>query len=178
MNTDIEKVLIDAQKIAARVVEIGAQISADYVNQKLLIIGILSGSVPFVADLMRNIIGDVEIDFMAMSSYEDGTESSGRVKIVKDLNVDIKDRNVLVAEDIIDSGRTIARLREMLLVRGPKDLKICSFLDKPKRRVVDISADYIGFEIPDEFVVGYGLDYAQKYRNLPFVGVLKRSVYE
>ena len=178
MNTDIEKVMIEEDEISRRVAELGAEISKYYAGQKVLIIGILSGSVPFLSDLVRKMTGDIEIDFMAVSSYADGTESSGRVKIIKDLNVDIKDRNVLIAEDIIDSGRTIARLCDMLLVREPKDLKICAFLDKPGRRVVDIAADYIGFSIPDEFVVGYGLDYAQKYRNLPFVGVLKRSVYE
>ena len=176
---DIEKVLISEEELAQTVKKLGAQISEDYKDcENLLVIGILKGSVVFMADLIRNIDIHTSIDFMTVSSYGSGTTSSGTITIKKDLDTNIEGRDVLIAEDIIDSGVTLSNLIKMLKERNPKSLKICTFLNKPERREADIEVDYIGFDIPNEFIVGYGLDYAEKYRNIPYVGILKRDVYE
>ena len=166
-------VLIPQEELEARIREMAAQISKDYEGEKLHLVCILRGSIFFTCELAKYITVPVTIDFMSVSSYGDGTESSGRIKIMKDLDDPIKDKNVLVVEDIIDSGRTLSHLLSFLKVREPNSLKLCTLLDKPDRRVVDVKVDYTGFEIPDEFVVGYGLDYAQKYRNLPYIGVVE-----
>ena len=156
----------------------GEQISKDYNGKKLLLVSVLKGSVVFMADLMRNITIPCEIDFMVVSSYGAGTKTSGNIKIIKDLNIDIADYDLLIVEDILDSGVTLSTLKKMLEGRKPASIKICTFLDKPERRKADIKADYCGFAVPDEFIVGYGLDFDEKFRNLPYVGVLKRECYE
>ena len=171
--SDRISVLIDEEKVDSRVKEIARQISRDYKGEEVHLICILKGSLFFTADLAKRIECPVTLDFMSVSSYGDGTESSGRIKIIKDLDDNIAGKNVIVVEDIIDSGRTLSFLMEMLKVRGPKSLKLCTFLNKPERRVVDINVDYTGFDIPDKFVVGYGMDYAQKYRSLPYIGVVE-----
>lgn len=176
-NKDIEKVLITREEIAKRVKELGEQITNDFKGEDLVVVCILKGSTIFFADLIREIDLNVNIDFMVLSSYGDGTATSGYVVVKQDLSQDIKGKNVLVVEDIIDSGRTIKRLKEILLEREPKCLKVATLLDKPSRREVEISTDYTGMSIPDEFVIGYGLDYAQKYRNLKDVCVLSPKVY-
>ncbi len=178
MLRDVEKVLLTEEEIAAKIAELGKKISEDYKDKNLLLISVLKGSVVFMADLMRAITVDCKIDFMAVSSYGSGTNSSGTIKIKKDLDIDLEGYDLLVVEDILDSGNTLSQLKEVLLKRNPKSFKICTFLDKPERRTADIEADYIGFTIPDAFVVGYGLDYDEKYRNIPSLGVLKPSVYE
>lgn len=177
-NNDVEKILISEEELLTRIKELGNQISKDYKGKQIFAIGILKGSVVFMADLIRNIKTDVAIDFMTVSSYGAGTESSGELNIKKDLDCDIEGKDVLIVEDIIDSGITLLRLKELLLKRKPASLKICTLLNKPERRVANINVDYIGFDIPNEFIIGYGLDYAEKYRELPFVGVLKRGIYE
>ena len=166
-------VLIPQEEVEKRIREMAAQISKDYEGESLHLVCILRGSIFFTCELAKYITVPVTIDFMSVSSYGDGTESSGRIKIMKDLDDSIKDKNVLVVEDIIDSGRTLAHLLSFLKVREPKTLKLCTLLDKPDRRVVPVDVDYVGKEIPDLFVVGYGLDYAQKYRNLPYIGVVE-----
>lgn len=168
-----EEVLISKEQLAAKVAELGAQISKDYEGEELFLIGILKGSVPFMADLMRAITLDVEMDFMSVSSYGSGTKSSGVVRILKDLDSDIAGKNVLIVEDIIDSGLTLAYLKEYLAKRNPKSIKIVTMLSKPARRKADIEADYTGFVIDDMFIVGYGLDIDQKYRNLPYISWIK-----
>ncbi len=178
MLNDIEKVLYSEEELKAICKRLGEQISEDYKDKNLLLVSVLKGSIVFMGDLMRNITVPCRIDFMAVSSYGSGTQSSGRVKIKKDLDIDISGYDLLVVEDILDSGVTLNSLRQLLKLRNPKSIKICTLLDKPERRKADITADYVGTEVPDEFVVGYGLDYDEKYRNLPFIGVLKRSVYE
>lgn len=178
MREDIEKVLLSEEKIKEIITNLGRQISKDYKDKNLLMVSILKGSVVFMADLMRAIGIHCRIDFMCVSSYGSSTESSGRVKIIKDLDIDLKGYDLLLVEDILDSGKTLSNVKEVLLTRNPSSVKICTFLDKPARRQSDITADYVGAEVPDEFVVGYGLDYDEKYRNLPFLGVLKPSVYE
>ena len=178
MNDCIERVLFSEEKIAETVKTLGEQISKDYNGKKLLLVSVLKGSVVFMADLMRNITVPCEIDFMVVSSYGAGTKTSGNVKIVKDLNIDIADYDLLIVEDILDSGVTLSTLKKMLEARKPASVKICTFLDKPERRKADIKADYCGFAVPDEFIVGYGLDFQEKFRNLPYVGVLKRECYE
>lgn len=177
MNKDIEKVLFSEKEIEEIVGRLGAQISEDYKDKNLLLVGILKGSVVFMADLMRKISVPCSIEFMALSSYGSDTRSSGVVRVLKDLSIDIKDYDVLIIEDILDSGNTLSHLKAMLELRKPKSLKICTFFDKPERRTANISADYVGAVIPDAFIVGYGLDYAEKYRNLPYVGVIKPEVY-
>ena len=177
MKEDILKILITEQEIAARVQELGERISEDYHDKNLLLISVLKGSVAFMADLMRAIDVNARIDFMSVSSYGAGTRSSGVVKIVKDLDMPIAGFDVLIVEDILDSGMTLSYISELLQARDPASIRICTLLDKPERRKADITADYIGFEVPDEFVVGYGLDYDEKYRNLPYVGILKPEVY-
>ena len=177
-NRDIKEVLISEEQLAAKVAELGARISKDYKGKKLIILGVLKGSVVFMTDLLRQITIPVEMDFMAVSSYGSGTKTSGVVKILKDLDRLIQGYHVLIVEDILDSGMTLSYLTELLRDRNPASIRIATLLDKPDRRKVDIKPDYVGFRIPDEFVVGYGLDYAELYRNLPYVGVLAPHVYE
>ena len=166
----ITKTMLSEEEIKAKVAELGKKIEEDFEGQDLLVVGILKGASVFVSDLIRNINLDVNIDFMSVSSYGNSTESSGSVKILKDLDVDIKGKNVLIVEDIIDSGLTLSNLTRELNARDPKTLKICTLLDKPQRRKVDIPVDYVGFVIEDKFIVGYGIDWAEKYRNLPYIG--------
>ena len=165
--------LISEKDVAAKIAEMGAQISKDYEGESVYLLCILKGGVFFTTELAKHITVPVNIDFMSVSSYGGETTSSGIVRIVKDLDTPIEGKNVLIAEDIIDTGRTLAYLMEHLKQRKPKSLKLCTLLDKPDRRVSDVKVDYTGFEIPDEFVVGYGLDYDQRYRNLPYVGVIE-----
>ena len=178
MENDIERVLLSESEISEIIKRLGKQITEDYKDKKLLLVSVLKGSIVFMADLMREISIPCKIDFMAVSSYATGTQSSGHVKILKDLDIDLDGYDLLIVEDILDSGNTLSKLKALLLSRNPKSVRICTFLDKPSRRTADIVADYTGIAIPDEFVVGYGLDYNEKYRNLPFLGILKRSVYE
>ena len=165
-------VMISEDELKAKVEELGKRIEKDFQGEELLVVGILKGASVFVADLIRNINLDVNIDFMSVSSYGNSTESSGVVKILKDLDVNIKGKNVLIVEDIIDSGLTLSNLVATLETREPKSLKICTLLDKPERRKSDIKVDYVGFVIEDKFIVGYGIDYAEKYRYLPYIGVV------
>ena len=174
---EIKKVLITKEEIAKRVAQLGEQISKDYRGEPITLVCTLRGASIFFADLAREIDGDVEMDFIAVSSYGSGTSSSGEVKMVKDLSAPIKDKNVIVVEDIIDTGITLNYLKKLLLARAPKSLKVCALLDKPSRRKVDFKGDYIGFEIENEFVVGYGLDYDEKMRNFKDVCVLAPEVY-
>jgi hypoxanthine phosphoribosyltransferase len=178
MKDDIKKVLIDENELKAIVKRLGAEITADYLGKDVLLIGILKGSVIFMADLMREIDVPCNIDFMAVSSYGNGTESYGRVKINKDLDNDIQGKDIIIIEDILDSGKTLYYIRDILSARKPASIKICTLFDKPERREADIKADYVGSLVPNEFIVGYGLDYSEYYRNLPFIGVLKEEVYE
>lgn len=178
MHDDIAKILFSEQQIDEIVGRLGEEISKDYKDKNLLLVGILKGSVVFMADLMRKLTIPCNIEFMALSSYGSSTRSSGVVRVIKDLSIDIRDYDVLVIEDILDSGNTLYQLKKMLEMRSPKSLKICTFFDKPERRTADIVADYVGSEIPDEFIVGYGLDFAEKYRNLPYVGVVKPELYK
>lgn len=173
MNNDIKKVLFSEAEIKNMVAEMGAQISVDYKDRNLLMVSVLKGSVVFMSDLMRAVTIPCEIDFMAVSSYGNKTTSSGTVRILKDLDRDISGYDVLLVEDILDSGKTLNYLIDILYSRNPASIRICTLFDKPERREVDIFADYKGSSVPDEFIVGYGLDYAEKYRNLPFIGVLK-----
>lgn len=173
MNNDIKKVLFTEEDLDNMVYDLGAQISKDYKDKNLLLVSVLKGSVVFMSDLMRKITIPCEIDFMAVSSYGNKTVSSGTVRILKDLDRDIQGYDVLLVEDILDSGKTLNYLIEMLYARNPASIRICTLFDKPERREVDIYPDYKGGSVPDEFIVGYGLDYAEKYRNLPYVGVLK-----
>jgi len=168
----VGEVLIDQETLAARVAELGAEVSADYEGRDLLLIGVLKGAVFFMADLIRHLTVPCEVDFMAISSYGDATDSSGIVRILKDLDINIEGRHVLVVEDIIDSGLTLSYLIRNLESREPATLEVCALLTKPSRREIDVPVRYVGFEIPNKFVVGYGLDFAERYRNLPYVGVL------
>ncbi len=177
MTNDILKVLITQEELCRKVKELGDKISRDYAGKNLLMVSVLKGSVVFMADLMRAVTVPAKIDFMAVSSYGSGTKTSGVVKIVKDLDIDLSGYDVLIVEDILDSGMTLSYISEMLKTRGASSIKIATLLDKPARRKADIKADYFCFDIPDEFVVGYGLDYDEKYRNLSFIGVLKPEVY-
>lgn len=178
LSKDVLRVLITEDELQRRVQELGEQISCDYEGLPLLLVAVLKGSVLFMADLMRAIRIPHSIDFMATSSYGSGTSSSGVVRILKDLDEPIEGKHVLLVEDIIDSGRTLDYLLRILEERRPASLKVCALLDKEGRREVDVKVDYVGFTIPNEFVIGYGLDYAQNYRNLPFIGVLKPDVYQ
>jgi hypoxanthine phosphoribosyltransferase len=173
LTAAVEEVLIEEDALQARIAELGREISDDYRGRDLLLIGVLKGAVFFMADLMRRIEIPCEVDFMAISSYGAGVDSSGVVRILKDLDVPIEGRNVLVVEDIIDSGLTLSYLLRNLEAREPASLEICALLTKPARREIDIECRYIGFEIPNRFVIGYGLDFAERYRNLPFVGVIR-----
>jgi hypoxanthine phosphoribosyltransferase len=172
LDAAIGEVLIDQETLASRVAELGAEVSADYVGRDLLLIGVLKGAVFFMADLMRHLTVPCEVDFMAISSYGAQTDSSGVVRILKDLDINIEGRNVLVVEDIIDSGLTLSYLMRNLESREPASLEVCALLTKPARREIDVPVRWIGFEIPNRFVIGYGLDFAERYRNLPYVGVL------
>ena len=178
MRDDMKCILIDRDKIAQRVKELGAQITKDYKGEAPLFVCILKGSVVFFADLIREVDLPLQIEFMKASSYGSATVSSGEVKVVGALDDKIKGRHVVLVEDIVDSGRTIAYLKQDMLKKGVKSLKVASLLDKPERREADVTPDYVGFVVPDEFVVGYGLDYAQNYRNFPDIGVLKPEIYE
>lgn len=178
MHDDIQEILVSEAELKEKVTQLGEQISRDYAGKNLLLVSILKGSVVFMADLMRAITIPASIDFMVVSSYGAGTNTSGLVKIVKDLDQNLAGKDVLIVEDILDTGVTLSKLKPMLELRNPNSIRICTILDKPSRRKADITADYQGFAVPDEFVVGYGLDYNEKYRNLPFVGVLKPQVYQ
>ena len=178
MHADIERELFSCEELKEIVERIGREISRDYRGKKVLLVSVLKGSVVFMADLMRAITIPVQIDFMATSSYGAGTQTSGSVKIIKDLDIDLSGYHIVLVEDILDSGRTLSHLMELLRMRGAASLKICTLFDKPSRRQVPVEPAYVGAVIPDAFIVGYGLDYDEKYRNLPFVGVLKPSVYE
>lgn len=178
-NDIIEKVLIDEESLNKRIKKLASYINDHYKDEDTLImVAILKGSVMFMAELAKHLKIDTNLEFMSVSSYGSNTQSSGNVKILKDLDTDIKDKNVLLVEDIIDTGQTLMKLKTNLEKRDPKDIKIVTLLDKPERREVDIKPDWYGFKIPDEFVVGFGLDYDQSYRNLPYIGILKREVYQ
>jgi len=168
----VSEILIDEERLRTRVAELGEEISADYAGKEVLLIGVLKGAVFFMADLMRRLDVPCEVDFMAISSYGDSTDSSGVVRILKDLDINIDGRDVLVVEDIIDSGLTLSYLIRNLEAREPASLEVCALLTKPARREIDVPVRYVGFEIPNHFVIGYGLDFAERYRNLPYVGVL------
>lgn len=173
---DVAAVLIPEEEIKEICKRLGEEISKDYAGKKLLLVSVLKGAVVFMADLMRNITCECEIDFMAVSSYS-GTKTTGVVKFKKDLDIDPDGRDILIVEDILDSGITLSYLKQVLLQRNAASIKICTFLDKPANRRADIKAEYVGKEVPDEFIIGYGLDYNEKYRNLPYVGILDPSVY-
>lgn len=177
MHQDVERILFTEQQLASRVKELGLQIAGDYAGKDLVIASVLRGSYIFMADLTRAIELPLTVDFMAVSSYGAGTVSSGQVEIKKDLSDSIEGKDLLIVEDILDSGNTLYYLIDVLAARKPASIKICTLLDKPERRTKPIHADYLGFTIPDAFVVGYGLDYDEKYRNLPYIGILKPSVY-
>jgi hypoxanthine phosphoribosyltransferase len=172
LTRGVSKVLIEEDAVAARVAELGTDVSADYAGRDLLLVGVLKGAVFFMADLMRQLTIPCEVDFMAISSYGASTDSSGVVRILKDLDISIEGRDVLVVEDIIDSGLTLSYLMRMLESRNPASLEVCALLTKPARREIDVPVRYTGFEIPNEFVIGYGLDFGERYRNLPYVAVL------
>ncbi len=178
MLNDIQQVLLSTEEIAGRVQELGKQISNDYEGQEILMIGVLRGAIIFMSDLARAIQVPVALDFMAVSSYGASTTSSGIVRILKDLDEEVAGRHILVVEDIIDSGLTLNYLLDNLRARKPASIRLVTLLNKPERRKKDVHVDYNGFSIPDHFVVGYGLDYAEKYRNLPFIGILKLEAYE
>ncbi len=167
------KILIDAAELDRRVTELAEEINKKYKDETLIVVGVLKGSFMFMSDLLKKITVDTEVYFLKASSYGEGTESSGTVKITKDIDTDIEGRNVLLVEDIIDSGFTMRQVLKMLGARNPKALELCSCLSKPDRRVCEVKIDYLGFEIPDKFVIGYGLDYAEKYRNLPYIGYIE-----
>lgn len=173
---DIDQVLIKEDEIIKRCKELGAQIEVDYQDQEPILVALLKGSVPFLAELLKNIDLSLEVDFLDVSSYE-GTESTGEINIRKDLDRSIRGKNIIIVEDIVDTGRTLTTVKRYLYNKGAQSVKVATLLDKKSRRVVEIDAEYIGFDIPDFFVVGFGLDYNQKYRNLPFIGVLKKELY-
>ena len=178
LEKDIERVLVTEEELAEAVKRLGEAITRDYQDKEILVVGILRGASLFMADVIRQIDCYLEIDFMDVSSYGTATESSGEVKIIKDLDTSVEGKHVLIVEDIIDTGRTLQYLINLLKVRKAASIKICSLLDKPSRRIMtDVIVDYVGVEVPNEFVVGYGLDYEQKYRNLPYIGILKESIY-
>jgi len=177
MEQDIERILFTEAELKQRVTAMAAEINRDYAGKAPMLVSVLRGSFIFMADLIRGIALPCTVDFMSVSSYGKGTKSSGQVQITKDLSEDISGRDILVVEDILDSGNTLNYLLKILQARHPASIRLCALLDKPSRRVQPVSAEYTGFSIPDYFVVGYGLDYAEKYRNLPYIGVLKPSVY-
>ena len=178
LEKDIDHILFSEEQLKARVREIAGQIDRDFAGKEPMLISVLRGSFIFMADLMRSITLPCTVDFMAVSSYGAGTTSSGQVKITKDLSESIEGRDIIVVEDILDSGNTLSYLLQILQARHPASMKLCTLLDKPDRRIKPVHVDYSGFSIPDEVVVGYGLDFAEKYRNLPYIGVLKPCVYE
>ncbi|MFB6356127.1 MAG: hypoxanthine phosphoribosyltransferase [bacterium] len=175
---DFDEILLTEDEIQSQVEEIGEQITRKYENEDLLLIGVLRGCIAFISDLMREIKFPVEIDFLAVASYGKTSQTSGVVRVLKDLNEEIEGRNVMIVEDIVDSGLTLNYLMGYLKARQPKSIESCVLLDKPYRREVEVDVDYTGFEVPDEFLVGYGLDYAQKYRNLPYIATIKQEVIE
>lgn len=181
MNNDIQSVLFTEEELKAKAAELGKKISEDYAalndGKELLVVGVLKGAVVFYTDVVRNIDVPMAMDFIIASSYGDASVSSGKVSIKKDLENDVRNKHVLLVEDIIDSGITMECLMRMLNQRGAASVKLCALMSKPSRRKIDVKIDYLGYEIPDEFVVGYGLDYAEKYRNLPYIGILKREIY-
>lgn len=177
MRNDIQEVLFSEQQLADKVAELGARISADYEDKNPLVVSVLKGSYVFMADLTRKITIPCNVDFMAVSSYGAGTKTTGEVQIIKDIGSKIDGRHLIIVEDILDSGVTLSFLMKILKARGAASIRLYTLLSKPERRKVDVPVDYLGFEIPDAFVVGYGLDYAEKYRNLPYIGILKPSVY-
>ena len=177
LENDIKKVLVSHDEITEAAKKLGAQLTKDYAGKNLILVGILKGSIPFMAELIKHIDTHIEMDFMMVSSYHGGTASSGVINIKQDVTQDIKGRHILFVEDIIDTGQTLKNLRDMFIEREAASVKIATLLDKPEGRVVEIEADYTCFTIPNEFVVGYGLDYKENYRNLPYVGVLKEEVY-
>ena len=178
LHEDVREVLITEEQIRAKTRELGQQISRDYAGKDLLMVCVLKGAVAFLADLMREITVPHEIDFMAISSYGASTESSGVVRILKDLDTNIEGRNVLIVEDIVDTGRTLHYITENLKTRRPKSVRVCTLLNKPSRRQIELALDYVGFDIPNKFVIGYGLDFAEIYRSLPYIGVLKQEKYD
>ncbi|MBQ1434345.1 MAG: hypoxanthine phosphoribosyltransferase [Clostridia bacterium] len=178
MHRDVKTILYSEEEIAKRVAELGAEITRDYRGSKLLCVGILNGSAVFLSDLIRKIELPVRVEFMAASSYGSGAVTSGKVNITHDLNFDIAGWDVLIVEDIIDTGLTLSYVKELLLKRGPKSVKIASIFNKPSRRRTELKAEYTGFDVPDEFIVGYGLDYDNRYRNLPYIGVLRPEIYK
>lgn len=177
IHNDVGDILFTEEQLAEIVKNIGKRISEDYKDKNLVMISVLKGSLMFMADLMRAIDIPCSIDFLSVSSYGSGTTSSGAVRILKDLDCSLEDKDILVVEDILDSGVTLSFLLKNLSARNPKSIRLCTLLDKPERRRVDIFPDYVGAQVPDEFIVGYGLDYAEKYRNLPYIGVLKPEIY-
>lgn len=177
MHSAIERILLSEDQIKARIAELGREMTADYAGKNPIFIGVLKGVVMFFADMIRAIPLDCQIDFMAVSSYGGGTQSSGKIRIQKDISVDLAGRHVVILEDILDSGLTLSHTAAYLKTKGPASLKICTLLDKPDRRKAEVQADYVGFTIPNLFVVGYGLDFDENYRNLPYVGVLKPEAY-
>jgi len=178
MHKDVERILVSEEQITETVNKIASNINRDLNGEPLLVIVILKGSTPFAMDLIRKLDMPVELDFMQVSSYGQSTQTGGFINVKRDLEQDVSGKNILIVEDIIDSGNTLFKLKSLFESRNAKSVRICTMLDKPSRRVVDVHVDYTGIEIPDEFVIGYGLDYAEQYRNLPYIGVLKRSVYE
>ena len=177
IQNDIEKIMITEEQLQARIAEMSAELTEEYKDKYPLAVGVLKGAIPFMTDLMKRFDSYIEVDFMDVSSYGNATVSSGEVKILKDLNTSIEGRDVIIVEDIIDSGLTLSYLVNQFKSRKAKSIKIVTLLDKPSGRKVDLSADLVGFKVPDGFVVGYGLDYAEKYRNLPYIGILKKEVY-
>lgn len=178
LNNDVSQVLVTENELKAINERLGSQITKDFQGKNLLVVGILKGSLYFMADLTRYIDLPLKLDFLAVSSYGGGTTSSGAVKIIKDIDINLEGYDILLVEDILDSGRTLDYVRTLISARGANSISIVTLLDKPERRVVDLHPDYVGCDVPDEFVVGYGLDYDQKYRNLPYIGALKREIYE
>lgn len=178
MHQDIERILYDQASIARVTKKLGAQLTKDYAGKNPLVICVLKGAMLFMADLVRQIDTHLEMDFLDVSSYQGGTKSTGEVKIIKDLDIPLKNRDVLIVEDIIDTGRTLNYLVNLFKYRQAKSVKICTLLDKPETRVLPVHSDYVGYTVPNAFLVGYGLDYEENYRNLPYVGILKSSVYE
>ncbi|CYU66726.1 hypoxanthine phosphoribosyltransferase [Streptococcus suis] len=177
LDKDIKKILVSEEEIVAKCKELGQILATDYADKNPILVGILKGSIPFMAELMKHIDAHVETDYMVVSSYHGGTKSSGTVKIIKDLDNSVAGRHIIFVEDIIDTGRTLKELKELFALRQAASIKIATLLDKPEGRVVEIEPDYTCFTIPNEFVVGFGLDYDENYRNLPYVGVLKEEVY-
>ena len=178
MNDDILKVLYSKQDIDAIIKRLAGEISRDYAGKNPLVVCILKGAIMFMTDLVRKLDEYVELDFMDVSSYGNATESSGEVKVIKDLDTSVAGRDVLIVEDIVDTGRTLSYLIKIFKTRDAKSIKVCTLMDKPDRRIKTVEADYVGTQVPNEFVVGYGLDYAERYRNLPYIGVLKPEIYQ